>query len=283
MKKFLTCSCGTSTFRIRLRAREAVALLTCAAHEHTSLLLDSRDYWHSTIQDGRPPETRCTCGSKEFAVELDYELRDDGSVRTVNVTIRCASCGRERPAMSFEIDYSPTDVRIDRPLDPIDKPWLKAKQHELTGLWRPSDALDVARHLVEVEALVAYLAAWNQPVRAVSPDELQETFESERAYSIVFSSTPRSFVSGERDLWMSAPVIALSSPMHINYANGVGHLYFLRYADEIFDKGIVVQQPSELRACTSRLRAWLAERFVTTRGKRAFDASTERDRLFPIG
>lgn len=124
------CNCGAQQFKVRLEPDEQVGLLTCSAGHH-SLLLDGRDYWADVLQEGRPREIKCRCGGVLFRVNLAYDFREDGDVRSVDVLPRCCDCGRGRAAVSFEIDYSPTAELISKPLDPIEQPWLKARRTKL--------------------------------------------------------------------------------------------------------------------------------------------------------
>ena len=130
------CNCGAQQFKVRLEPDEQVGLLTCSAGHH-SLLLDSRDYWADVLQEGRPKEIKCRCGGVLFRVNLVYDFREDGDVRSVDVLPRCCDCGRGRAAVSFEIDYSPTAELISKPLDPIEQPWLKARRTKLPPIGSP--------------------------------------------------------------------------------------------------------------------------------------------------
>ena len=87
----LSCACGDRIFRVRIDLDEQIGVLTCA-HEHHSLLLDSRDHWHDVVQDCKPRERRCRCGERAFEVDLTYDLRDDGDVRSVAVELCCVGC-----------------------------------------------------------------------------------------------------------------------------------------------------------------------------------------------
>ena len=133
------CICGAQQFRVRLEADEQVGLLTCSVGHH-SLLLDSRDYWTDVLQEDRPKEISCRGGGKLFGVELVYDFRESGDVRSVDVLPKCSNCGRAHRGTSFEIDYSPTAELLSKPLDPIEQSWLKAKQRRITAYWQPADA-----------------------------------------------------------------------------------------------------------------------------------------------
>src|SRR5277367_2208314 len=101
------CACGTRQFHVRLFRDERVGLLTFKAGHH-SLLLDSRDYWIDVLQDGRPKQSRCRCGGTVFRVDLVYEFRENGDVRSVEVSPICAECNRAQSPLLFEINYGPT-------------------------------------------------------------------------------------------------------------------------------------------------------------------------------
>ena len=279
MIRSVVCACGATSLRVRLDATQCVGLVTCTGG-HTSLLLDSRDHWHEVIQDGRPKEARCKCGSRAFAMALDYALREDGDVRTIEVTLRCDACGLEKHGATFDIDYSPTDTLVSMPLDPIDDPWRKAKHLSFTGLWRPSDAVEVVRRLVEVEHTTAYLEQWNALPRVSTLDELRHAIEAENGYmELAFALGTLSVPDDLRDFWKRAPIVRIGSPTSIRYDTGVGTLYELEWAEQVFDEGVVVAQPAELLALGRRLQTWLSSRFVSTRGKKTYDEPTEFARL----
>src|SRR2546430_10598591 len=96
------CSCGALDFEVRINRDEQVGLITCAAGHH-SLLLDSRDFWADALQDGRPKVSRCRCGGKLFQLSLEYEFRDSGDVRTIQIKPSCSSCGRPQVLVVVDI------------------------------------------------------------------------------------------------------------------------------------------------------------------------------------
>lgn len=108
--------CGGSAFEIRLLKDEGVGAAACQSCSRNYLLLDSGDHWFDVIQSGYPRPTRCSCKGTAFALRFDYEYRDDGDVRTVEVRSTCSSCGKARKQMCVEIDYGGTRSLVRTPL-----------------------------------------------------------------------------------------------------------------------------------------------------------------------
>jgi len=141
------CACGADVFQLRIKRDEQVGLLTCIAGHH-SLLLDSRDYWADALQDGRPKLSRCRCGSTTFRVDLQYEFRDTGEVRHIQIEPHCSLCGRGQQPVNLDVKYSPTDDLVSRPIDPIEQPWLQPKRRTITSFWKPADGERFADYVV---------------------------------------------------------------------------------------------------------------------------------------
>jgi uncharacterized damage-inducible protein DinB len=178
--KRLTCACGRSAFRLRIKEDEQVGLVTCEEGHH-SLLLDSGDYWLDVIQDGKPTERKCKCGSKDWHIGLAYDRRDDQSIRGVSVHASCAKCKTARKPTVFEIDYEPTDALVTQPLVPCADPWLKARRVVITGLWTQADLDAVVTYAL---ANVVYFAAWREVPRRIT--ELPD-FDRERSFDFFFT------------------------------------------------------------------------------------------------
>ena len=280
MRRHLSCSCGDDRFRIRLNRNEGVGLAICEAAGHSSLLLDSRDHWFDVVEGEKPREVACRCKARVFAIELEYELRkDSGAVRSVSVELRCAGCGSQRRGMTIEIDYEPTDVLVERPLDPCDDPWLVPRRVEISALWLVDDLCALVRRLGDAEGALCYFAGWREPAVLASPGSICERLPRARSFDLFFAPRPVTLPEALRDAWKSHPVIHVGTPIHMNYSTGAGTLYFVRWAEQTVAAGRLEPQPAELRELATRVRSWLGERFVSERGRLTADNPSEYARL----
>jgi hypothetical protein len=273
----LACACGERRFRVRVDRDEQVGLLTCAEGHH-SFLLDSHDYWDDVIQDHKPREHRCKCGGRDHGVHLDYELRENGAVRTIAVELRCVLCKHAVLAATFEIDYEPTDELISRPLEPCDEPWLTAKRTTVTALWIPKDLEDLLRYLGESELAHCYYAGFEERPRLASAAEICRALGS-GPRDLYFSTSELDFPSGLDGCWKRMPVIHVSTPTTMGYRTGNGSLYYVEWANQLLVARRIVAQEAGLLELADRLEAWLRTRFTSARGKRTFDNHAEYHRL----
>jgi hypothetical protein len=245
------CHCGLRQFRARLNRSEQVGLLTCSAG-HYSLLLDSRDYWAEVLQDGRPKESRCRCGSVLFYTYLEYELREDGEVHFVEVGLACCECGREQKPVVFEISYAPRAELIAQPLDPIEKPWLRAKQHQITAYWQANDAERFTRYLVESLGARLYMQTRENDLRVSTISDIE--FYPELSKHLYFTNILEFASVRARDPHKTAPLLRLSSPFNIACPTGIALLHYIEYAEEILHDMKLVKQPASFLAFAQTAR-----------------------------
>lgn len=280
-RRELRCACGADCFAVRIDSTEQVGLLSCTTAEHHSLLLDSRDYWGTVLQNGKPKAARCRCKGSSFRVTLDYHLRDSGSVQLVEVVLGCTNCDKSQRAATFEIDYEPTDALLARPLDPIEKPWLKAKQVSVTALWTPRDLARFVTHAAGRPGTFTYLERHGTaPERQDLPQVLRCVRQvGSPYYRIYFATEPQRFPDNTRDCWKEMPVVCTGSPTQMQYSSGLGFLYYVEYAEQVFEGAEVVAQPRAFLEYAAGLRAWLKESFISARGRDTADAPEEWQRL----
>lgn len=271
------CVCGSQQFRVCLDPDEQVGLLTCSAGHH-SLLLDSRDYWADVLQEGRPKEIKCRCGSALFRIDLTYDFRDDGDVRSVNVAPTCCNCGRERSGALFEIDYSPTSELISKPLDPIAQPWLKAKCCEITAYWQPADAERFASHLAGIPGVRIY--RHSNRIEECGIDSVE--FYPELKCDLYFTNVLPTPAPLTRDPQKAAPLLRLSSPFHIACPDGIALLHSIEYAEEILRGTEVLSQPPPFLSFAQQACAWLQGNYSMRRGKNTADNPTEYERIVSL-
>jgi hypothetical protein len=260
-----------------LEPDEQVGLLTCPAGHH-SLLLDSRDYWADVLQEGRPKEIRCRCGGALFRVDLVYDFRDDGDVRSVDVSPTCCDCGRERTGALFEIDYSPTVELISKPLDPVEQPWLKAKRSEITAYWQPADAERFASYLSGIPGVRIYRDSKGFEECGIEAVE----FYPQLRYDLYFTNVLELPRLRLRDPQRAAPLLRLTSPFHIACPTGIALLHYIEYADEILRGAEVLSQPQPFLTFARQARAWLHENYLSQRGTHTADNPAEYERIVSL-
>jgi hypothetical protein len=280
------CACGTIEFELRVNRHEQAGLLTCTAGHH-SLLLDSRDYWADVLADGRPRMSRCGCGARLFRVTLEYDFRGDGDVRAVNVISACAQCGRKRLAAEVEIKYSPTSQLISNPLDPIEKPWLQPRRHEITSYWKPGDAQRFAEQLVG--PLQASVFCEFSPYEFGEANLKSVVFLPELKHDLLFTNLTGIAPGQGRDQQNAGPFLRLTSPYHIVY--GVGGLadqdastyllHYAEYSEDVVRDGKLERQPLEFLQFARRAFEWLKGNYVSLRGARTADNLDEYKRAEP--
>ena len=271
------CACGGQQFRVRLHPDEQVGLLTCSAGHH-SLLLDSRDYWIDVLQEGRPKEIRCRCGGVLLSVDLAYDFRDDGDVRSVDVAPRCCDCNRERTRVSFEIDYSPTAELISNPLDPIQQPWLKPKRCEITAYWQPEDAERFASFLSEIPDVRIYRDSKGLEECRIESVE----FYPELKRDLYFTNMSELPPLDVRQPQNAAPLLRLASPFHIACPSGIALLHYIQYAEEIPSGADVLPQPQLFLSFARQARSWLNESYLSARGRNTADNAAEYKRIVSL-
>jgi hypothetical protein len=211
-------------------------------------------------------------------VALAYDFREDGDVRSVDVLLTCCHCGREKIATSFEIDYSPTAELISKPLDPIEQPWLKAKQCQITAYWQPADAERFASYLTGTLGALMY--------RAV--DDMEEcriqsiTFHPELEYDLYFTNIPAAVPIRSRDPQRAAPLLRLASPFRIACPGGFALLHYVEYAEEILWDSEVRRQPQLFLSFAAQARQWLNQNYSSERGRNTADHPMEYQRIISL-
>lgn len=262
---------------MRLNRDEQVGIVSCRLG-HYSLLLDSRDYWADVIQDGRPKSIKCPCRADIFGVELSYEFRNDGDVRTVDVKLVCRACRREPACTTFEIDYSPTDTLLSKPLDRIEEPWMRARRVEITAYWRPTDAQRFAEYLTGALSARVFRREedWTECELG------KEAFRSESISDLYFSPLVPSKLPSGRDPHKVAPLLKLSSPFRVAVQSGIALLYYIEYAEEIPSGAQFEKQLPEFISFSQKAVHWLRAHYSSTRGPRTADNPEEYARIASI-
>jgi hypothetical protein len=264
---------------VRLKRDEQVGLLTCSEGHH-SLLLDSRDYWADILQNGKPKQLRCKCGSKLFAITLIYEFRDTGDIRSVDVFSTCHACAHGQSRALFEINYSPTKELVTRPLDPIQKPWMQPKRREITAYWKPKDAESFVRHLVLSLGANIIQHIPRLEMAACKIEDID--FYPELKSTLYFTNIHGLDMPKGPHPENSAPCIRLWGPLHmmLKLDREPGYLYYVDYSLEVVRGADIVKQPAEFLAFAHSAVEWLSHEFPSTGRKYSADNPEEYMRLF---
>jgi len=270
------CACGAEEFQVRLKRDEQVGLLTCAAGHH-SLLLDSREYWADVLQDGRPKLSRCRCGGTLFRVNLEYEFRQGGDVRCIQVRSVCTACSRGQSPTDIDIKYSPTDQLVIRPLDPIEEPWRQPKRHQMTAFWKPADAERFATYLAE--SLSARIFSEDSPYQFKEVSLADVEFYPELKHSLLFTNLDGMNVPQGRDPESSSPFLRLNGPFHMVYSlprdlsstENTRLLHYIKYSHEVVRGGVLEKQPIQFLTFAREACDWLSRNYVSLRGRNTAD------------
>ena len=183
----LSCpDCGGKKFEISLMKDECVGVTKCLKCERNYLLLDSADYWFDVIQQGQYPRpSRCGCKGTAFQLKLDYALRDDGEVYSVDIHSTCSGCGKSRRQLNIEIDYSPTEQLVNRPLTYCKNPKILYDLREITLYAKRADIAQLVQFLGDAgchfAGCVDQDGEWN--VRNMRADEAAERIVKQTEFS----------------------------------------------------------------------------------------------------
>ena len=283
--------CGADTFTVSVLKDEAIGTVQCLGCEHHFLLLDSEDFWFDAIQERYPRLRRCACKSTSFRLELEYAFRDDRDIRSIVLESECASCATRKRPMRVDIDYSPTDDLLSRPLRACANPKLLYDLRELNLCVKAQQMAEVARYLAEVEGCTFAGKMRRQEAWVVGP------LDAGVVQALLTDARPSSTYQ-----WICAMPHALALPIDaLQYRRSEdtfarrhelirfkfptrfhqgGQLHYIEFANEFIEDGQVRPKSSEFRAMTARLECWLGERFVRWRGPRCYDDPQEHRRVF---
>ena len=291
VKKAVSCPCGNRALELRPDKVNSVGLASCPECEKHYLLLDSGDYWYDVIQEKYPRKAKCRCGCTRFSVEMEYEYRDnDIDIGFVWVRGLCSECGHRRKVLEIKIDYAPTENLLAKPLIPCAVPKLKYKLRCINGFWLQDDAVQLVSFLMEGLELSVWGESFRKPVkplRGLSLNDCRKLVKGAgEVYTLAFGGgdlpqvrSKASEGEGLDRLWRNHEFLVLHSPFRIIYSEG-GDMYRLDCATQFIREGRVVDKTKEFSDIVDKLEAWLANRFVTSRGKGCFDHPGEHRRLF---
>jgi hypothetical protein len=302
--------CQGADFELRILSDEAVAAARCVTCSADYLLLDSKDYWFDVIQKGYPRLTRCSCKSESFRLRIDYSIRDDGDVSYIEIHSTCSACGKTRPRLDFEVDYSGTDHLVRNPLVPCKNPKVLYDLNNISLLLSLPDIFRIIDHLAEEKceflSILRQGGAW-VPVRQDGA-EAKATVEK-RKYLFIYAIPSATeipedqiaTIKKEKVFWKRSEVVRIGSkshvcmkqfgdnppsicycsdpPTHASYTE-VGLLFYLEFANEFVHGENIVQKSEVFCKTTASLLAMLATTFVSWRGPHCFDNPEVNRRAF---
>ena len=287
----LNCpSCAADRFGLRVLADQGLAAARCDGCGRDFLVLDSEDHWYEAIQSQSPRPRRCSCKSASFRLACDYVFREDGDVRSVELSSDCAACGRARRQMHVDVDYGDTADLVKRPLRFCPSPNLRYDLRK-TSLY-------LAR--ADMAAIVAYqshihgcsFVCWRREhdawvARALGLPDVQEAILAGRYFRIFASLVPLDAAGlacttarQVNAFWQRHEVLCIDSPICMNFGTVRGELYAIDYANEFVENGAVVRKSAAFRAASDAFLRWLGSNFVSWRGPLCFDNPSEHLRLF---
>lgn len=294
----LACpDCRGVKFEVSVLKDEGVGAARCLKCGRDYLLLDSGDYWFDVIQQSYPQPSRCGCKQTAMRLRIDYEFRDDGDVRSVDVWSTCTSCGKSRRQFAADIDYGPTNQLVDQPLVYCKNPKILYDLHELTLIAKRADVARVIRFLGDDADCQFAGCLWNNAdwtVRNIDADEAEQAVlkesEASRRYYWIYASqqpikVPQAFSRDKQEsaFWKRREIIRLSSPTYMLYGSFTSRpslMYYIQFANEYVKDERALAKSKRFRDLTARLVEWLQAEFVSWRGADCFDNPQEHVRAF---
>jgi len=303
--------CQSAEFELRVLKDEAVATARCINCAANYLLLDSEEHWFDVIQTGYPRITRCSCKSESFRLRIDYNFREDGDIKYLEVHSICSACGKARRQLDFEVDYSGTDHLVNQPLVPCKNPKIlyDLKQYNLLLLF--PDMSQIVEHLA-VEAKCKFISRVrrNDSWINILQDAAGAKTTIERDKFLFIYATPSLIELAEEQVgtlkkehafWKRSEVIRIGSkshvctyrsadnvpqichcsapPTHAMYTE-VGLSFYIEFSSEFVCEDKIVKKSELFKNVTTELTAVLKRRFVSWRGPRCFDNPDVNVRIF---
>jgi hypothetical protein len=99
------CSCGNSTFTLKVDQEEGCAQRTCTVCNQSAFIGDSDEI----REDAHPKKIRCPCKNTTFEIGVGFSFRDDEeNIKWVTLGHRCTRCGILASSADWEINYGPS-------------------------------------------------------------------------------------------------------------------------------------------------------------------------------
>jgi len=221
----ITTESGESEFQVRFLKNDGVGLLTTKT-EKNYLILDSLDYWYDLIQTQYPKKKKCNCKNEWFKIQFEYVHRSEtADFKQIVVYTNCTNCSKVSESLSIDIDYSPTDDLLKRPITYCDKPNIKYKFTELTSFWTEDNFKDFINYMFNGLNLNVYCWFFKQPenlrfFEKVNFDQAMQIITTHH-YLYFFFSLPELDTNGliefydqkgvylRRDIWRKSEIIQI--------------------------------------------------------------------------
>jgi len=180
--------------------------------------------------------------------------------------------------MSVDIDYGPTDELLDKPITLCEKPLIKYKYSQFTGIWLSDDLKQVLRFLIEEQGLTAYYHYFKYPekVRVFQALTLEQSLRKGSDFLAVYFTRDsmenavtyedEKGVMIDKGIWRRQEIVYLFC---INM-NGLP-LHYIQFCNQYIDRGEVKDKSTEFEKMTDQFKAWLTQTFVKSRGRNCFD------------
>ena len=291
MKTAYPCcpKCSASSFEVRFLKEEGLATAKCLKCSNDFLMLDSDDYWFDVIQKGYPRATRCSCKGTAFGLRLDYEIRDDGDVESIQVWTACSSCKKSRRQMTVDIDYGGTERLLSHPLVYCKCPKILYELRDLNLFVTKADVARMADYLGRTAGcrFVCWIRRDNSWVKESADVERAKDVILNHRYLAILASQdaltlPDDWKRREEDsFWKRSEVVRISSPTNYGAVGSErGLLFYVQYSKEFIDGESVKKKSRQFRELTDQLMSWLSGEFISWRGPHCFDNRDEHLRLF---
>jgi hypothetical protein len=290
---------------------EAVAATRCIKCSADYLLLDSKDYWFDAIQRGYPRASRCSCKNKSFRLRIDYDFRDNGDVRYVEVHSICCACGKARRQLDLEVGYCGTAHLFNAPLVPCKNPKILYDLKRLSLLITLSDIHSIVDYLADkakcgfvccvrrrdcwlntqqdasgLNATIEkekYLFAYAMPKQIDVLEDQVNTNEKETAFwkrsEIIRIGSKRHVCSLALRENLSTICYCSDLPTHPGYTE-IGLAFEVDFSNEYVHGERTASKSEAFRNATASFVALLKEEFVCWRGPQCFDNPEVNLRIF---
>ncbi len=281
--KNITTENGKNEFEFRFLKDEGIGLLTTRNNE-SYLILDSIDYWYDVIQTGYPKKKKCSCKNEWFSIQFTYLLRQGSEeIREIKIITTCTNCNKISKPISIDIDYSPTNYLIQKPITFCEQPNIKYNFNELSSYWFTHDLENFLKFISNDLKLNVYCWFWYNKTRYFEKVLFEKAMQlitanytylnfyfsaNELDISKFINFTDNNGIYVKRDIWRKDEIILLSSPMSVR---GYGVHYSIKYSNQYIDKGNIIDKSEHFEKLTNNLHSWFKENFITKRGKDCFD------------
>ena len=302
--------CDSDKFELRILRDEAVASARCINCSADYLLLDSKDYWFDVIQKGYPRVTRCSCKNESFRLQIDYNFRDDGDIKYIEVHSICSACGKTRRQLDYEVDYCGTDHLIKKPLASCKNPkilydlknlnllltlsdihrivdFLSVQQCQFLSnmrseeTWVPTrqDAADAKSTIEKSKYLFIYAMLNHLEV----PNDQVDTIKKENVFwkrsEIIRIGSKSHVCMHQSESYPPSICYCSDPPNHANYCE-LGLLFYFDFSTEFVRGEKIVSKSDAFKKVATNLLAMLASEFVSWRGTHCFDNPEVHLRVF---